>query len=225
MEPSSVAVLVIDDERDIGDDFLRVLGTRPIRPPILRSMEQALFGAAGGAGGSPVFDVDVAMCGKDGRDLAVAAEAERRPYGVAFVDMRMPGGWDGLTTIEALWRVSPSLHVVICTAHCDFDWHQINARLGMSEQWLILRKPFDPIEVQQLACSLSAKWRLVRENEQRLKELECANAALKEAMDARLRLERDIRQMQKLDALGRVAATSATRSTTRSPISDATSTT
>jgi two-component system, NtrC family, sensor kinase len=118
----------------------------------------------------------------------------------------MPGGWDGLTTIEALWRVSPSLHVVICTAHCDFDWHQINARLGMSEQLLILRKPFDPIEVQQLACSLSAKWLLLRENEQRMKELELANAALKEAMDARLRLERDIRQMQKLDALGRVAA-------------------
>jgi two-component system NtrC family sensor kinase len=207
MAQSNVGVLVIDDERDIGDDFVRVLGPKRIRPPSLRGMEQALFGTTRDtAGPGPVFDVAVALCGKDGRDLALVAEAEHRPYGVAFVDMRMPGGWDGLTTIEALWQVSPSLHVVICTAYCDFDWHQINARLGMSEQLLILRKPFDPIEVQQLACSLSAKWRLVRENQQRLNELERANAALKEAMDARLRLERDIRQMQKLDALGRVAA-------------------
>jgi two-component system NtrC family sensor kinase len=207
MARSNLGVLVIDDERDICDDFKKVLGPRPIRPASLRNMEQALFGAAHPAARpGPVFDVDVALCGKDGRDLAVAAEAEQRPYAVAFVDMRMPGGWDGLTTIEALWQVSPALHVVICTAYCDFDWHQINARLGMSEQLLILRKPFDPIEIQQLARSLSAKWLLVRENAQRLNDLECANAALKEAMDARLRLEREIRQMQKLDALGRVAA-------------------
>src|SRR6185503_10572680 len=202
-----ISVLVIDDERDIGDDFRRVLGPRPLRPPCLRDLEEALFGAAREASGpGPVFDVDVALSGKDGCDLAAAAEAQHRPYSVAFVDMRMPGGWDGLTTIEALWRISPALHVVICTAYSDFDWHQINARLGMSELLLILRKPFDPIEVQQLACSLSAKWRLVRENQQRMADLERANAALKEAMDARLRLERDIRQMQKLDALGRVAA-------------------
>jgi two-component system, NtrC family, sensor kinase len=207
MGRSNVRVLVIDDERDIGEDFLRVLGPRPSRPSSLRGMEQALFGATHDAApAGPVFDVDVALCGKDGRDLVIAAEAAHRPYAVAFVDMRMPGGWDGLTTIEALWQSSPSLHVVICTAYCDFDWHQINVRLGMSEQLLILRKPFDPIEIQQLACSLSAKWRLLRENEQRLAELEQANAALKEAMEARLRLERDLRQMQKLDALGRVAA-------------------
>jgi two-component system, NtrC family, sensor kinase len=207
MAGSNVGVLVVDDERDICDDFMKVLGPGPARPASLRGMEQALFGAASAAvRPGPAFDVDVALCGADGRDLAIAAEAAQRPYAVAFVDMRMPGGWDGLTTIEALWRVSPALHVVICTAYSDFDWHQINARLGMSEQLLILRKPFDPIEIQQLARSLSAKWRVTRENEQRLRDLECANAALKEAMEARLRLEREIRQMQKLDALGRVAA-------------------
>src|SRR5262245_60691906 len=135
MATSNISVLVIDDDRDIGDDFRKVLGARAILPPSLRGMEQAMFGVTNDATSArPVFDVDVALCGKDGRDLAIAAEARRHPYGVAFVDMRMPGGWDGLTTIEALWRISPSLHIVICTAYSDFDWHQINARLGTSEQ-------------------------------------------------------------------------------------------
>jgi len=34
--------------------------------------------------------------------MAGQAVAEGRPYAMAFVDMRMPPGWDGLETIEHL---------------------------------------------------------------------------------------------------------------------------
>jgi diguanylate cyclase (GGDEF)-like protein len=78
---------------------------------------------------------------------------------MAFVDMRMPPGWDGLETIEHLWAVDPHIQVVICSAHADYDWMDVVQRLGHSDQLLVLRKPFEPIEVLQCANSLTSKWR------------------------------------------------------------------
>ena len=46
----------------------------------------------------------------------------------AFVDMRMPPGWDGIETIENLWRVDPHLQVAICTAYSDYSWEEILQR-------------------------------------------------------------------------------------------------
>ena len=70
----------------------------------------------------------------------------------------MPPGWDGIETVERLWKADPELLIVLCTAYNDYDWHSIAEHLGRVEQWLILRKPFDTIEVRQLAASLSEKW-------------------------------------------------------------------
>ncbi|MCX4239800.1 response regulator [Paraliomyxa miuraensis] len=197
-------VLVVDDHAGVRHDFLTVLSPEQNDAALLDELAISLFGDA--APSRLAFEVDVAPNGIEGVLLARRAVAEGRPHAVAFVDMRMPGDLDGLATIEALWHETPTLQVVICTAHLDYTWHDIVARLGTSDQLLILRKPFDPIEVQQLASALSTKWRLEQEKQQRLRDLEQANHTLEKEMETRLRLERQLRQMQKLDALGRLAA-------------------
>jgi diguanylate cyclase (GGDEF)-like protein/PAS domain S-box-containing protein len=78
--------------------------------------------------------------------------------------MRMPPGWDGVTTIEHIWRHDPDVQVVICTAYSDHGWDDILDRLGWTDRLLILKKPFDHIEVAQLACALTEKWRLMQES-------------------------------------------------------------
>ena len=77
---------------------------------------------------------------------------------MAFVDMRMPPGWDGLKTIEHLWAVDPDVQVVICSAHTDYDWSEVVDRLQHSDKLLVLRKPAEPIEVLQCATALTRKW-------------------------------------------------------------------
>ena len=57
-----------------------------------------------------------------------------RPFALAFIDMRMPPGWDGLETIEHLWTVDPDVQVVICTAYSDYSWSDMLTRLGRSDQ-------------------------------------------------------------------------------------------
>ena len=76
--------------------------------------------------------------------------------------MRMPPGWDGLVTIGKLWEVDPELNVVICTAYSDHSWQEIQSALPVRERWLVLKKPFDKIEVLQMAHSLTEKWQLTR---------------------------------------------------------------
>ena len=89
------------------------------------------------------------------------ARQEGKPHALAFVDMRMPPGWDGLETIRRIWESYPDFKYVV-TAYSDHSWQEIQQTLGHSDRLLILKKPFDKVEVQQLALALTEKWNLRR---------------------------------------------------------------
>ena len=167
--PSSNRVLLIDDNAAIHGDFRKVLSAdaQDGAQETLARLEADLFGeAAKTAGARPNFEVDSAYQGKEGVAMVRAALERGQPYAMAFVDMRMPPGWDGLQTIEELWKVDPELQVVICSAHTDYDWSEVVERLNHSDKLLVLRKPAEPIEVLQCATALTRKWqneRLVRD--------------------------------------------------------------
>ena len=174
-------ILVIDDNQAIHDDFRKILcGTSA--PDELAAAEAVLFGDEPGLCSTQEFEVDSADQGQSGLVLVQEAREQGRPYAMAFVDMRMPPGWDGVETIEHLWSVDPALQVVICTAYSDHQWDQVTQRLGHSEKLLILRKPFDMIEVKQLADSLTHKWNLAFQAEQSLESLAEVEQALWKAL-------------------------------------------
>jgi diguanylate cyclase len=153
-------VLMIDDNPAIHEDYRKILtGCDDTQ---VSAAEAALFGEPQPKVSRPTFDVDSAMQGRDGVELARRALAEGRPYSVAFVDMRMPPGWDGLETIENLWQVDPDIQVVVCSAYSDYDWMELMARLGHSDKLIVIKKPFEPIEILQSASALSQKWQNAR---------------------------------------------------------------
>lgn len=150
-------VLVIDDNEAVQSDFRKVLSAAQGSSSFSAS-KAALFGdASSTADPAPQFEVDAASQGEEGVKKVQAAIGAGHPYQVAFVDMRMPPGWDGLTTIRHLWEADPSVQVVICTAFSDVSLQDIAKNFRHTHQLLILKKPFDPAEVQQLAAALSAK--------------------------------------------------------------------
>jgi PAS domain S-box-containing protein len=106
------------------------------------------------------------------------ALAENRPYALAFVDVRMPPGWDGVETIARIWEVDPELQVVVCTAYADYSWEEMRAKVGQPDSLLVLKKPFDNIEVQQLAHGLTKKWLLSFQARLQIAELAKANESL-----------------------------------------------
>jgi signal transduction histidine kinase len=163
-------VLIVDDNQSIHEDFRRILQSQP-EDEGLNQARQDLFGGAPLVKALDHFELDYAVQGQAALALVRMARQEGRPYAVAFVDMRMPTGWDGLETIERLWEVDGRIQVVICTAYSDHSWAEIAARLGMSDRLLILRKPFDAIEVQQIAASLTRKWELGRDVRLQIEDL------------------------------------------------------
>jgi CheY-like chemotaxis protein len=118
-------VLVIDDNGAIYLDFRSIL-ERSEHADEFREIESKLFddGEEKYTAGLK-FQVDGALQGRDGLEMLKKAVEEGYPYTIAFVDMRMPPGWDGLETIENLWKVDPELQIVISTAYSDYSWAQI----------------------------------------------------------------------------------------------------
>ncbi len=166
-------ILVIDDNDAIHSDFRKILnrglGTTAAD---MADDEAVLFGETAPATPSPEFVIDAALQGEEGRVKVAAALKEGDPYLLAFVDMRMPPGWDGVQTIAKLWELDAELHVVICTAYSDYSWEQIVHRLGSTDRMLILKKPFDELEVCQLATALTAKRIVTEQAKLKLAELE-----------------------------------------------------
>jgi two-component system, NtrC family, sensor kinase len=169
---SNRRILVVDDSLNIHEDFRKILAPAPVSPAGgLGETETVFFGAPGAAARSS-FELDFATQGEEGLERVRQALAEGRPYAAAFVDVRMPPGWDGVETTLKLWEVDADLQIVICTAYSDYSWDDMLARIGQSDRLVILKKPFDTVEVLQLANALAEKWHLLQLSKQRVADLE-----------------------------------------------------
>jgi DNA-binding LytR/AlgR family response regulator len=153
-------ILIIDDNPAIHEDFKKtILGIE--NDPDIEDLEASLFGKWNKSR-KDNFSIDSAFQGKEALKKVKQAVRESDPYAVAFVDVRMPPGWDGIETIHQIWKVDPDIEMVICTAYSDYSWDETVKKLGESDKLLILKKPFDNIEVKQLASALTAKWNLAK---------------------------------------------------------------
>ncbi len=192
MEATSVKrILVIDDNRAIHADFRKILCQSGDAGAIDQAAA-ALFGQPQASSPVRQYELEFACQGQEGLARVCESLEAGRPFALAFIDMRMPPGWDGLQTIEAIWKKDPDLQVVICTAYSDYSWSDIVTRLGASDRLLILRKPFDNAEVSQLATALGEKWRLARQARLKMTELEDivrARTAQLQAANAKLEVE------------------------------------
>ncbi len=109
---------------------------------------------------------------QEGLEKVRAAVAAGKPYAVAFIDVRMPPGWDGIETIGHIWREFPDLQIVICTAYSDYSWDEITNAVGNTDHVLVLKKPFDNVEVLQMAHALAKKWQLTQIANRQMAELD-----------------------------------------------------
>ena len=159
-------ILIVDDTKGIHDDFKKILTKRSSTPSKLASARAAFFGETASPEDDPSetsgagLDYELTCCfqGLDALAEAEASLAERRPFAMAFVDVRMPPGLDGIQTIKRLWEIDPDIHCVICSAYSDYSWDQMIEELGQTDKLLILKKPFDPAEICQMASAFTEKW-------------------------------------------------------------------
>jgi two-component system cell cycle sensor histidine kinase/response regulator CckA len=173
LHPASHRILVVDDNATIHEDIRKILCPVQAETDLLEA-ESLLFGKS--ANVKPrqqtKFRIDSAYQGQEGLAMVERSLAENDPYVMAFVDVRMPPGWDGIETIRHIWNRYPGLQIVICSAYSDHSWEDIVRTLGESDSFVILKKPFDNIEVLQLAHAMVKKWVVTQQANLRLSELD-----------------------------------------------------
>lgn len=166
-------ILVVDDNEAIHEDFKKILqASKPPSAAHVDELAASLFD-------EPIYEVlhtnfelKHALQGQEAFESVVKSLAGAKPFALAFVDVRMPPGWNGIETVERIWEHDREIEIVLCTAYSDFSWEEISGRLRHPERLLILRKPFDPLEVRQLAYGLTSKWFLRRQAACRMQDLE-----------------------------------------------------
>ncbi|MDO9576385.1 MAG: PAS domain S-box protein [Candidatus Cloacimonadales bacterium] len=170
-DPNKKRILIIDDNIQIHQDFKKVLLISKEKEHDLDKLEEALFGKTSDQQ-DETYSIDYASQGEEGLKMVEESIRKNEPYAVAFIDVRMPPGWDGIETISKIWEICPELQIVICTAYSDYSWQELFSKFGHTDKLLILKKPFDNIEVRQLTYTLSKKWELNRIANLKLNELE-----------------------------------------------------
>ncbi|MBD0701967.1 MULTISPECIES: putative bifunctional diguanylate cyclase/phosphodiesterase [Pseudomonas] len=168
--PANRRILVVDDTPAIHQDFRKILSPGAGSDDSLDDTESLLFGTPQVS--RLQFQIDSAYQGEEALELVKRAQAEGQPYALVFADMRMPPGWDGLQTIERLWEADPRLQIALCTAFSDYSWETMSERIEFDDQLLILKKPFDTLEIRQMASAMTWKWQLAQDAARKMRSLE-----------------------------------------------------
>lgn len=212
----SYRILVVDDNRSIHEDFRRILGVASQVDPELDELATSLLGVEAAPPGIRWL-LDSAYQGEEGFAAVERANQEGRPYALVFMDIRMQPGWSGVETAARLLDADGLVHIILCTGHVGHGWRRQVEALTTSDRVLLLKKPFDPLEVQQMAKAICHKWTLALRDRRRMQELEravsektsaleAANEQLRREITERARAERDLSRAQRLEGLGRLAA-------------------
>ena len=193
-------ILIIDDDKSIWDAYRAILSVHLKQSAIANSITKI----KGGRGGENInqpeeFELFFSSQGQEGFVHAKAMQQQDRPFAVAFIDLRMPPGWDGVKTAAEIRKIDPDVEIVIVTAYGDYSLEDIVRQIGRPDKLLFLKKPFDIEEVSQLALSLTEKWNMARKEERQKKNLEKAYAELKTAQDHLI-------QKEKMASIGLLAA-------------------
>jgi PleD family two-component response regulator len=158
-----IRVLVADDEAAVLDAYRRILegvsDTALSGDHTLEDLRATLFGGSRPTTARPTFDLQVAYANsaEEAVSLTRAAHDAEQPFGLAFLDMRMPPGPDGIWAAQQIRTIEPLLDVVVATAYSDVDPRQIAEKVPPIDKVFYLQKPFHPYEVRQLVLALGTK--------------------------------------------------------------------
>ena len=195
-------ILLVDDNPSIHDDYRKVLASSDAKISALDIDEDLLFGSDQPKSTALVsYDLVSAYQGQEALETLEQAMASGQPFALALVDMRMPPGWDGLETVARLWLADPNLLIVFCTAFSDYSWSEMVDKLGVTDRFVILKKPFDAIEVQQMVAAMVERRHQASfaqlsiddlwAQQRRIRELENELAALREQLRRPVRAPAD----------------------------------
>ncbi len=162
-------ILIIDDDLSIWKSYESVLNKRTAGEADNSPLESLLLQNNPQQKNTGRYQLNFAQQGKEGYEILKQANQEGTPFAVAFIDMRMPPGWNGVETACAIREIDPDIEIVIITAYADVTRSEMVDAIGSPDKLLYLRKPFDTEELSQIALQLTEKRHLA--DQQKLQQI------------------------------------------------------
>ncbi|MBK8209478.1 MAG: EAL domain-containing protein [Rhodospirillales bacterium] len=177
-EFSGTRILVADDEQRILDDYAAVLSgeseNADSRRARIADLETELFGGAPDQRRLPDFSLCLCLQADDAVRAVEESIRDGKPFAVAFLDVRMPPGADGVEAAERIRKLDQEINIVFVTGFSDLRPEDIATRVPPIDKLLYCQKPFHANELRQVAYALSAKWsaqRTLQATRQRLEQV------------------------------------------------------
>ncbi len=157
----AIRTLVVDDDTSLLEDYRRILApaSETRRDGLFAQIENDLFGAAVGHKRFPEIEVVAVAQGQDAVDAVSAALDQGRPFAVAFIDIHLARGLDGLRTAEQVRALDSDMHIVLVSTRAEIHPVEMSERVPPADQLFFVSKPFHAAEIQQLVLALAARWR------------------------------------------------------------------
>ena len=159
-------VLILDDEPEILTEYAVILSPAPRTGgdvQELAALEQELFGHEPQERDVPDLDVTLCKQGDEAVEEVKRAMTANRQFAVAFLDVRMPPGIDGVTAAARIRDIDPNISIVIVTGYSDVHPRDIARRAPPIDKLLYCQKPLQSVELAHMAHVLVAKWLTERE--------------------------------------------------------------
>ena len=175
--PRNLRILIVDDQPEIHEDFDEMLAPNLLDPAV------NAFGGESDDTHLPGFELSHAKNGEQALEMVRTAMDGDRPFALAFIDIRMPPGMDGIETIRRIREFERALEIVIMTAYTDRPLSEIVDAMVLPHKLLYIRKPFAREEIQQTALALVEKWNIARELANKRRQLEVSLQRLETVLD------------------------------------------
>ena len=179
---NEINILIVDDTPSIHEDYKQILNPQLHKTNLYEFSDIFDIKPANTKiPDTPTYILDHAYQGEEAIELVKQSKANNKPYALAFIDVCMPPGLDGIETISKIWEIDKNIEIIICTAFSNYSWESIIDKLGITNNFMILKKPFDIIEVKQMTLSLTSKWQLSCENKEFINQIKKNQTELNKA--------------------------------------------
>ena len=175
-------VLVVDDQREIHQDFEEML-TPGFTAALTDDLAEA-FASEVDESFLPKFKLLHARSGSEAYDIVKTTIETGDPIAVAYVDIRMPPGMDGIETTQRIRAIDENIEIVLMSAYTDKSIGEIVHEMDLLHKLLYIRKPFAREEIQQITLALAEKWNVESELGDKRRQLEISNQRLKSVLDS-----------------------------------------
>lgn len=162
-------ILIIEDQKDVAGAYKEILGEEANSNLIDMKRSSRKKEDNKKITYDYNFDLTFASSGEQALELIKKSYVDGKPFSMAFVDVRLGKGIDGIELVRNIFELDNELYCVFVTAYQDRAIDSIHELLGTNKayQWDYINKPFTHGEILQKARNFVTFWNLQKEKKHR----------------------------------------------------------